>query len=472
MIISCFQSCNSFRSVFIDLLNNLVLGFIGTDTGCRFLCQSCIQVGYVITNRIFCFYNSPILDSSIILRHIGVSCIFLEVFLHIGNPVIQCLISTFTGCFFSVICSFTSSCLIVVSCFQSCNSFRSVFIDLFNNFILGFIGTDAGCRFLCQSCIQVGYVITNRIFCFYNSPILDSSIILRHIGVSCIFLEVFLHIGNPVIQCLISTFTGCFFSVICSFTSSCLIVVSCFQSCNSFRSVFIDLFNNFILGFIGTDAGCRFLCQSCIQVGYVITNRIFCFYNSSILDSSSILCYIGVSCIFLEIFLHIGDPVIQGCFPIFTGSFFSCNGRCIGINGRFIGTNSRCIGSNGRFIGSNGRCIGSNGRFIRSNGRCIGINGRFIGSNGRCIGINGRFIGSNGCRVITNCFFVGSDSVCIGGNIFRIVLRCSLCIFQLCNSLPVGIDALLQFINLLGCVISRPCRLDSKDGASRKNHGR
>ena len=310
----------------------------------------------------------------------------------------------------------------IISCFQSCNSFRSVFIDLLNNLVLGLIGSDTGCRFLCQSCIQVGYVITNRIFCFYNSPILDSSIILRHIGVSCIFLEVFLHIGNPVIQCLISTFTGCFFSVICSFTSSCLIVVSCFQSCNSFRSVFIDLFNNFILGFIGTDAGCRFLCQSCIQVGYVITNRIFCFYNSSILDSSSILCYIGVSCIFLEIFLHIGDPVIQGCFPIFTGSFFSCNGRCIGINGRFIG--------------------------------------------------------SNGCRVITNCFFVGSDSVfvgsdsvCIGFNIRRIVLRCSLFLFNLCNPRSVGIDTLLQFTNLLGCVISRPCRLDSKDGASRKNHG-
>ena len=109
----------------------------------------------------------------------------------VGNPFIQFVVSCFTACHF-----------VVVGSSQRCNAIGCVLVHLLDDCILGLVSPDPGCCFLCQSSIQVGYILTDGLICFDDGSVLYRCISLAH---SLVF-QIFLHIGDAGIQFFIPGF--------------------------------------------------------------------------------------------------------------------------------------------------------------------------------------------------------------------------------------------------------------------------
>ena len=88
--------------ILVDLLNHLVLGLVRTDPGCGFAGQGGVQFGHIVANGVGRFHDGPILYGGIGLAHILVGSLVFQIFLHIGDAVIQSLIAGFTGSGFVV----------------------------------------------------------------------------------------------------------------------------------------------------------------------------------------------------------------------------------------------------------------------------------------------------------------------------------------------------------------------------------
>ena len=78
----------------------------------------------------------------------------------------------------------------------------------------------------------------------------------------------------------------------------------------------------FILCSIGTNTSCRFFGQCAVQVGYVFTNGIASFNNSTILYRCIGLADVIGCCLIFQIFFYVGNPGIQLRISICTGSCF------------------------------------------------------------------------------------------------------------------------------------------------------
>ena len=76
--------------------------------------------------------------------------------------------------------------------------------------------------------------------------------------------------------------------------------------------ILVDLLNYLVLGFICSKAVGRFLCQGGVQVGHVFADGLVSFHDGPILNCCVVLTYIGIRCLFFQIFFHIGNPGVQG----------------------------------------------------------------------------------------------------------------------------------------------------------------
>ena len=121
------------------------------------------------------------------------------------------------------------------------------------------------------------------------------------------------------------------------------IVIDCLETIGY---VLIYLLNNCILCFIGTNTGCRFFGQGAVQVGYVFTNGIISFNNSTILYRCVGLADVIGCCLIFQIFLYVGNPGIQLRIGIRTGSCFISNGLFVGRNGASILSDVVFVGRN------------------------------------------------------------------------------------------------------------------------------
>ena len=79
----------SIRHILVDLLDNFVLGFIGTNPGGGFFGQSSIQVGYILTDSLICFDDGSVLYRCVVLAYIVLVGFTQHVLFYIGNPFIQ-----------------------------------------------------------------------------------------------------------------------------------------------------------------------------------------------------------------------------------------------------------------------------------------------------------------------------------------------------------------------------------------------
>ena len=210
--------------ILVDLLNHLVLGFICPNASIFFRIQSGIQVSHVFANGVGRFHNGPILYGGISLAYIIIRGLFFQIFLHIGDPGIQCRISRFTSgrfriqvslqlirCFVDfvgfvrnpfvqfIILDFSGRRFILVSRSQGGNPLGRIFIDLLDHLVLGCISAKTGSRFFGQGSIQFGHIVADGVGGFHNSPILYGGIVLANIGIRSFLLQIFLHSGDPVI---------------------------------------------------------------------------------------------------------------------------------------------------------------------------------------------------------------------------------------------------------------------------------
>ena len=107
-------------------------------------------------------------------------------------------------------------------------------------------------------------------------------------------------VRNPFIQFVVSCFTACHF-----------VVVGSSQRCNAIGCVLVHLLDDCILGLVSPDPGCCFLCQGGVQVGHVFADGLVSFHDGPILNCCVVLAYIGIRCLFFQIFFYICNPVIQ-----------------------------------------------------------------------------------------------------------------------------------------------------------------
>ena len=136
----------------------------------------------------------------------------------------QFLISTDAGCFFRCVSICAGLGFIGIRLVQSRKAVGHIGVDgiepvhhilvnLFNDFILGFISTDAGSCFIIQALSQCSHIFADFLIRFHDTGILYRRISLAHIILGSLVFQIFLHIGNAVIQGLIAGFTGCGFVV-------------------------------------------------------------------------------------------------------------------------------------------------------------------------------------------------------------------------------------------------------------------
>ena len=211
--------------ILVDLLNHLVLGFICAKAGCRFLCQSSIQVGYILTDGLICFDDGSVLYRCISLAHIILGSLVFQILLHIGDPGIQRRIGRLTSSRFRiqvilqfilgfvdcigfvgnpfiqfVVSCFTACHFVVVGSSQRCNAIGCVLVHLLDDCILGLVSPDPGSCFLCQRGVQVGHVFTDGVGRFYDGPILNCSVCLAYIVLVGFTQHVLFYIGNTSIK--------------------------------------------------------------------------------------------------------------------------------------------------------------------------------------------------------------------------------------------------------------------------------
>ncbi|MDD7745847.1 MAG: hypothetical protein PUJ22_06905 [Mitsuokella jalaludinii] len=122
-------------------------------------------------------------------------------------------IRCFTACQFLGICLVQGRESISHILIDGIEPIHHILVNLFNDLVLGCISPDPGGGFFGQSSVQVGDVFANGVGRFHNGPILYGRISLAHIILGSLVFQIFLHIGNAVIQGLIAGFTGCGFVV-------------------------------------------------------------------------------------------------------------------------------------------------------------------------------------------------------------------------------------------------------------------
>ena len=182
-----------------------------------------------------------------------------------------------------------------------------ILVNRFNDFILGFISTDAGRRFLGQSSIQVGYILTDSLICFDDGSVLYRCISLAHIILGSLVFQIFLHLGDAGIQGRIADFTGCFFRCVSICAGLGFVGIRCIQSSESIchvlingidtlYQIFIDLLDHLVLSCISADAGSRFIIQALSQCGHIFADFLIRFHDTGILYRCISLCGKGLIC--------------------------------------------------------------------------------------------------------------------------------------------------------------------------------
>ena len=86
--------------------------------------------------------------------------------------------------------------------------------------------------------------------------------------------------------------------------------------------ILVDLLDNFVLGLVRTEPGCGFAGQGGVQVGHVFADGLIGFHDGPILNCCVVLAYIGIRCLFFQIFFYIGNPGIQRRIRSFTSVRF------------------------------------------------------------------------------------------------------------------------------------------------------
>ena len=388
----------SIRHILVDLLDNFVLGFIGTNPGGGFFGQSSIQVGYILTDGLSCFDDGSVLYRCISLAHILVRSLFFQIFLHIGDPGIQRRIGRFTSSRFriQVILQFIRGfvdCIgfvgnpfiqFVVSCFAGCffSSYLPIGVSgrfFFHriHFAVGFgLGVDIrSIGFRCH-CIRIGLYLgienrkvrTNAIgldhivsglrriiinsFCFYFPCYLcitgssdipggnrtGSQLATNlHIFDSLVFFGPYNQIailGNMQSRICFILSQLIVNCRISCFTACHFIVVGSSQRCNAIGCVLVHLLDDCILGLVSPDPGCCFLCQSGVQVGHILADGLICFDDGSVLYRCISLAHIIIPSFLQYIVLNGSNAVIQGLIAGFTGFGFGFN-SCLAVSNIF-----------------------------------------------------------------------------------------------------------------------------------------
>ena len=86
-----------------------------------------------------------------------------------------------------------------------------ILVNLFNDFILGFISTDAGSCFIIQALSQCSHIFADFLIRFHDTGILYRCISLAHIILGSLVFQIFLYIGDAVVQFVVFRFTSCGF---------------------------------------------------------------------------------------------------------------------------------------------------------------------------------------------------------------------------------------------------------------------
>ena len=157
--------------IVIDPFDNLILFFIGTNTGCNFLMKSRIYIGEILTDRLI-FLNQITFrcDILVIRNQIDVACNGL-------------------------VCSIQRSKPLGYVPVNRVDRICQIAIDSLDHLVLGLVRTDPGCNFLMKSRIYIGEILPDRL------------IFLNQITFRCdILVSGFLI--DLVIEGIISGFTG------------------------------------------------------------------------------------------------------------------------------------------------------------------------------------------------------------------------------------------------------------------------
>ena len=256
----------------------------------------------------------------------------------------QFLISTDAGCFFRCVSICAGLGFIGIRLVQSRKAVGHIGVDgiepvhhilvnLFNDFILGFISTDAGSCFIIQALSQCSHIFADFLIRFHDTGILYRCISLAHIILGSLVFQIFFHIGNPGVQFLIAGFDfimdsvgfvrnaiiqsiigflpGYSFIGICLVQGSESISHVLVDSVDACYQVIINLLNHLVLGCICAKASSRFLCQGGVQVGHVFADGLVVFYDGPILNCSVCLAYIVLVGFTQHVLFYIGNTSIK-----------------------------------------------------------------------------------------------------------------------------------------------------------------
>ena len=252
--------------------------------------------------------------------------------------------------------------------------FYQIVIDSLDHLVLGLVRTDPGCCFFGQGAVQVGYVFTNGLISFNNSTILYRCVALADVIACCLIFQIFLYVGNPGIQLRIGIRTGFSFCIditlqllVCSIQRIEPISHVLVNRVDRFYQIVIDSLDHLVLGLVRTDPGCCFFGQGAVQVGYVFTNGLISFNNSTILYRCIGLADVIGCCLFFQIVFYVGNPGIQLRIGILTGSCFFSDVGLVSGNVGLVLVNSRLVGCNVSLVGCNVALVGSDISLIRVN---------------------------------------------------------------------------------------------------------
>ena len=230
----------------------------------------------------------------------------------------QFLISTDAGCFFRCVSICAGLGFIGIRLVQSRKAVGHIGVDgiepvhhilvnLFNDFILGFISTDAGSCFIIQALSQCSHIFADFLIRFHDTGILYRCISLAHIILGSLVFQIFLHLGDAGIQGRIAGFTGCFFRCVSIYAGLGFVGIRCIQSSESIchvlingidtlYQIFIDLLDHLVLSCISADAGSRFIIQALSQCGHIFADFLIRFHDTGILYRCISLCGKGLIC--------------------------------------------------------------------------------------------------------------------------------------------------------------------------------
>ena len=319
--------------IVIDPFDNLILFFIGTNTGCNFLMKSRIYIGEILTDRLI-FLNQITFRCDILVIRNQIDPVFQSIRNVIGifsscRSITSCLRSSLccisrgysTGIFQRILNIGNITLQLLVCCIAGLSFSKIIFIELignrsnvfvnridrtyqividpFDNLILFFIGTNTGCNFLMKSRIYIGEILTDRLI-FLNQITFrcDILVIRNQIDVACNGL-------------------------VCSIQRSKPLGYVPVNRVDRICQIAIDSLDHLVLGLVRTDPGCNFLMKSRIYIGEILTDRLI------FLNQITFRCDILVSGFLI-------DLVIEGIISGFTGSSLIADGLLVGRNIRGV----------------------------------------------------------------------------------------------------------------------------------------